>query len=54
MRSRNSGDDTLDRILAEARHERERRGNVWRDRAMVMWQSELGAARENRLATKRL
>ena len=28
------GNDALERILAEARHDRERRGNVYRDRAL--------------------
>jgi HNH endonuclease len=28
------GNDTLDRILADARHDRERRGNVYRDQAL--------------------
>jgi hypothetical protein len=28
------GNDALDRILADARHDRERRGNVYRDRAL--------------------
>lgn len=31
---RRRGNDALDQILAEARHDRERRGNVYRDRAL--------------------
>ena len=34
MRTRFRGNDALDQILAEARHERERRGNVYRDQAL--------------------
>lgn len=34
MRSRGRGNDGLDQILAKARHDRERRGNVYRDQAL--------------------